>query len=296
MTLLDQLGAAIATATEQVAPSIVGIGRRYRGSGFVVAPGRVVTNAHNLRGDEATVTFVDGRREAGRVLGIDTDGDVTVLAVETAGASVLDWSPAVLAVGSPVLGAGFAPPAGARVTLGFVSAVGRSFRGPGGRRIGGSVEHTAPLAPGSSGGPLLDRDGRVVGIDTNRLGEGFYLALPADEALRARIDSLARGESVRRVRLGVAVAPPFVARRLRRSVGLAEVDGLLVRAVESGSPAELAGIREGDVIVELGGLPAGDVDALHDALAATEPPFDVRVVRGAAELTLRIGGPEVREV
>jgi serine protease Do len=254
-----------------------------------------VTNAHNLRGDETTVTFGDGRRESGRVLGVDADGDLAVLAVETADASVLEWSRAVLAVGSPVLGVGFAPPAGARVTLGFVSAVGRSFRGPGGRRIGGGVEHTAPLAPGSSGGPLLDADGRVVGINTNRLGEGFYLALPTDEALRERIDALGRGESTPRVRLGVAVAPPPVGRRLRRSVGLPEVDGLLVRAVEPGGLAARAGIREGDLIIEVAGSQAVDVDALHDVLATVEPPFEVRVVRGTEAVTLVIGGPEVRE-
>lgn len=295
MTFLEELGAAIARAAERGEPSIVGIGRRFRGSGFVIGPGRVVTNAHNLRGDETTVTFADGRRETGRVLGIDAEGDLAVLAVETADLPGLEWSAATVAIGRPVLGAAFAPPSGARVTLGFVSAVGRAFRGPGGRRIGGSVEHTAPLAPGSSGGPLLDLDGRVVGIDTNRLGEGFYLALPADEALRERLEALARGESIRPVRLGVAVAPPFVAHRLRRSVGLAEVDGLLVRAVEPGGLAERAGIQEGDLIVEVAGQPADDVDALHDILAATEPPFDIRVVRGTEERTLSVGGPEVQE-
>jgi serine protease Do len=293
MSLLDDLGAAVSATAEQAGPSIVGVGRRFRGSGFVVGPGRVLTNAHNLRGDETTLSFSDGRREAGRVLGIDADGDLAVLAVETADRPALEWSSVALAVGQPVLAAAFAPPAGVRLTLGFVSAVDRSFRGPGGRRIGGSVEHTAPLAPGSSGGPLLDPDGRVVGIDTSRLGEGFYLALPADQALRERIEALARGESVRGVRLGVVVAPPFIGRRLRRSVGLAEVDGLLVRAVEPGGLAERAGVREGDLIVEVGGRPAGDVDALHDILAAAEPPFEIRVVRGTEEMTLGIGGPEV---
>jgi S1-C subfamily serine protease len=74
-----------------------------------------------------------------------------------------------------------------------VSAVARAFRGPGGRRIEGSVEHTAPLAPGSSGGALLDASGKLVGINTNRIGEGFYLALPADAALRDRIDAARPG-------------------------------------------------------------------------------------------------------
>ena len=100
-----------------------------------------------------------------------------------------------LTVGSAVFGAGASHGGGTRVTFGLVSAVARAFRGPGGRRIDGSVEHTAPLAPGSSGGALLDADGQLVGLNTNRIGEGFYLALPADAALRARVDALGRGES-----------------------------------------------------------------------------------------------------
>ena len=83
---------------------------------------------------------------------------------------------------------------GLRVTFGFVSGIERTFRGPRGRRITGSLEHTAPLLPGSSGGPVLNAGGQLLGINTNRLGEGFYLAIPADEALRGRVDALARGE------------------------------------------------------------------------------------------------------
>src|SRR5665811_164646 len=103
--------------------------------------------------------------------------------------------------------------------------------------------------------------------NTQRLGEGFYLALPADESLRARIDALGRGESTVRPRLGIAVAPSHVARHLRRAVGLPDRDGVLVRGVEEGSPAEEAGIREGDLIVSAAGAPVTDPDVLHSALA-----------------------------
>ena len=144
-------------------------------------------------------------------------------------------------VGSVVFGAAATAGGGARVTLGTVSRDRALVPGPGGRRIGGSVEHTAPLAPGSSGGPLLDKDGRLVGINTNRIGEGFYLAPPADAALRTRVESLGRGELVSRPRLGIAVAPGRVGRHLRRSVGLPERDGVLVRAVEDDGPAAKAG-------------------------------------------------------
>jgi S1-C subfamily serine protease len=169
-----------------------------------------------------------------------------------------------------------------------VSSVEGEFRGPGGRRISGSLEHTAPLAPGSSGSPLLDDDGALVGLNTNRVGEGFYLALPADSALRTRVEALGRGESHERPRLGIAVAPANVARRLRRSVGLPERDGALVRGVEAGSPADQAGIREGDLVVAVAGRPVTDLDDLHDALAEASFPLEVGVVRGLDELTVTV--------
>jgi len=291
MTAIEDLQTAVAGVAERVGPSIVGIGRGTRGSGIVIAPGKVLTNAHNLRGDEVTVTFADGRSLRGSVAGYDGDGDLTVIDVDTAGAAAVEWGDgSALSVGSAVFGAGASHGGGTRVTFGLVSAVARAFRGPGGRRIEGSVEHTAPLAPGSSGGALLDTAGHLVGINTNRIGEGFYLALPADAALRDRIDALGRGESPRRQRLGVAVAPSHVARRMRRSVGLPERDGVLVRGVEDGSPAAAAGIEAGDLIVEAAGRPVTDADALHAALNAVEFPFEVKLVRGTDERTVQVGG------
>jgi S1-C subfamily serine protease len=291
MSSLEELGSAIATVAERVGTSIVGVGRDGRGSGVVVADGQVLTNAHNLRGREVTITFSDGRSTRGEVRGVDGDGDLAVIAVDTAGANAVEWGTADgVGIGDPVFGAGATFGGGARVTVGFVSSVARSFRGPGGRRISGSIEHTAPLAPGSSGGALLDGEGHLIGLNTNRIGEGFYLALPADAALRSRVDALGKGESVDRPRLGVAIAPNHVARRLRRSVGLPERDGILVRGVEDGSPAASAGVEVGDLIVSAGGRAIVDADDLQDALSASTPPYDVVIVRGAEEKTLKVTG------
>ena len=291
MSVIEEIQTAVASVAEGVGPSIVGIGRGNRGSGVVIAPGKVLTNAHNLRGDEVTVTFADGRSLRGTVAGYDGDGDLTVIDVDTAAAAAVEWADgADLTVGTAVFGAGASYGGGTRVTFGLVSAIARAFRGPGGRRIEGSVEHTAPLAPGSSGGALLDAAGRLLGINTNRIGEGFYLALPADAALRARVDALARGESPKRPRLGVAVAPSRVAREMRRSVGLPERDGVLVRGVEDGSPAAAAGIQAGDLIVEIGGKAVTDADDLHAALGGVDATFEVKLVRGTDERTVRIGG------
>ena len=217
MSAIEELQTAVAQAAENVGPSIVGIGRGTRGSGIVLAAGKVLTNAHNLRGDEVTVTFADGRRVRGTVAGFDGEGDLAVIDVDTGAATPLAWGDgSALTVGTAVFGAGASHGGGTRVTFGLVSAVARAFRGPGGRRIEGSVEHTAPLAPGSSGSPLLDADGALVGLNTNRVGEGFYLALPADASLKSRVDALARGETRERPRLGIAVASGCAASRTAR--------------------------------------------------------------------------------
>ncbi len=291
MSALDELQQAVARIGESAAPGVVGIGGRWRrGSGVVVAPNRVLTNAHNVHGDEATCVFADGRLARGRVLGEDVDGDLAILEVDTAGAPALDWAPSVdPAIGTVVFSVASASSGGVRTTVGFVSGRERSFRGPGGRLIGGSIEHTAPLASGSSGSPILDAKGRLLGLNTQRLGEGFYLALPADAGLRTRIDALGRGESTSRPRLGIAVAPSHVARHLRRAVGLPEREGVLVRGVEAGSPAETAGIREGDLIVAAAGEPITDPDELHTSLEkAGAGKLAVGLVRGAEELTVEV--------
>ena len=292
MSVLEELQAAVTGVAERVGPAVVGIGRRQRGSGVVVADGRVVTNAHNLRGGETTVRFADGRTATGRVAGVDWDGDLAVVEVDTTGATPVDWSEAAgsPAIGGAVFGAAATATGAPRVTVGFVSSVERAFRGPGGRRIAGSIEHTAPLASGSSGGPLLDATGRLLGINTNRVGEGFYLALPADTTLRERVDQLARGEAPSRPRLGIAVAPSAVALRMQRSVGLPAREGLLVRGVEDDSLAAKAGILEGDLIVEVAGKPVSDVDTLHELLGTLELPFEVKLVRATDERTVSVGG------
>lgn len=284
MTIIDDLGAAARHAGDTLDASVVSVGRSGRGTGFVVAPGKVLTNAHNLRDRTTQVRFADGRTEQGTAAGSDVDGDLVVLDVDTGDASPVAWAAAAPARGDVVFAAGRGGHR-FRVSFGVVSGTERAFRGPRGRRIQGSVEHTAPLARGSSGGPVVDQEGRVVGINTNRIGEGFYLALPADDDLRARVERLAAGESTVRRSLGVALAPNEVARRLRRSVGLAERDGLLVQAVEQGSPADRAGLAKGDLLVGAAGGPLTSVDDLHDALAAVpdEGTLELTVVRGDDE-------------
>jgi serine protease Do len=285
---LADVGRSVVAA---VAPAVVRIGRDGgRGCGVVVDDGLVLTNAHNLRDRTTQVTFHDGRTAQGEVAGADLDGDLAVLAVDTAGTEPVQWADRAPDAGDVAFAVTAAASGGTRVSFGMVSAVDRDFRGPRGRPIRGSVEHTAPLRRGSSGSPLVDTDGRLVGVNTNRVGEGFYLAVPADAELRARVDALARGESPTRLHLGVGLAPSHVARRLRRAVGLPERDGLLVRVVESGSAAERAGVRQGDLIVSAAGSPVDKVDDLFLALdaATATGSLSLHVVRGTDELEISV--------
>jgi S1-C subfamily serine protease len=296
MSLLDEVQTTIRQLADGAGQSVVGIGQRWGvGSGVVLGDGRVLTNAHNVRGDQVTVTFADGRTAEGTVAGLDIDGDLAVIDVDTAGAAALPWaSDAGAELGQPVFALSNPGGRGLRVTFGFVSGIERTFRGPRGRRITGSLEHTSPLLPGSSGGPVLNAGGQLLGINTNRLGEGFYLAIPADEALRGRVDALASGESAAPPRLGVALAPGHVARRLRRSVGLPETEGVLIRGVEDDSPAAQAGLAQGDLIVAAAGRPVRDPDDLFDALqaAAAGGSIQLSIVRGTDDRTIevRFGG------
>ncbi len=287
-TVLEEISATVRDVAERIGPAVVGLGRGWgRGSGVVTAPGTVLTNAHNLRGDEVTVAFADGRAETGRVAGVDPEGDLAVIAVETAGVEPVEFGgPDALAIGSIVVALANPGGRGLRATLGLVSSTGRSFRGPRGRRIRGSIEHTAPLPRGSSGGPLVDTGGRLLGLNSVRMDGGLILALPADAALRERADALARGEVLARPRLGVAIAPPHVARRLRRAVGLPERDGLLVRWVEDDSPAARAGIEKGDLTGAAGGHAVTRVDDLEPYIGAGA--VTLTVVRGADERDVEV--------
>jgi serine protease Do len=295
MAVLEELEGAIQTAAERTGPAVIGLGQGWgRGSGFVIDTNRILTNAHNLRGDEVTITFHDGRQETGKVLASDADLDLAVIEADTAGIEPIRWSEEdvdALPIGRSVFALANPGGRGLRVTPGFVSSTARSFRGPRGRRITGAIEHTAPLPRGSSGGPLIDGAGRLLGVNSVRADGGLILAVPADSVTRERVEKLGRGEAPKRARLGVAIAPPRVARRLRRSVGLPERDGILIRAVERGSAADRAGLERGDLLVAAGGQDLDRLETLYEVLdgAQADSPLELKIVRGAEERTVSVG-------
>lgn len=286
--MLQEIQDTIRTVGNTAGASVVSIGRDGRGSGFVIAPDRVLTSAHNVRDKTVSVTFADAHSEQGVLHGVDVDGDLAVINVPTGDTTPLVFGSAPVELGAAVIAVGRGGHR-ARATLGFVSGRDQSFRGPRGRVVRGSLEHTAPLARGSSGGPVLDTNSNVVGVNTHRIGDGFYLARAADDALRARVADLAEGRSPRRRTIGVAIAPNEVAARLRQAVGLPERDGLLVRGLDDTGPAARGGVSVGDLIVSAGGKPIVTIDDLQQILEAlTAETIEVGVVRGADELTITV--------
>jgi serine protease Do len=327
MTATDEIRDATRRVVEAVAPSVVRIGRHGgRGCGVVVGDGLVLTNAHNLRDRTTQVTFADGRAAQGRAAGVDLDGDLTVLQVDTDGAPAVTWAtdtagtsgtgdtpgpgdtdttdttgadadadasdtagPVPVDWGTTVF-AVVRTGDGVRVTSGTVSGLDRAFRGPRGRLVTGGIEHTAPLGKGGSGSPIVDDHGRLLGVTTLRLGDGFAVARGADADLRRLVDELAAGDEPRRPLLGVGVAPAHVARRMRQAVGLPERDGVMVRGVEEGSPADRAGILRGDLITAAGGTDVADPDDLFAVLSGVPEggELDLHVVRVTDELDIRV--------
>ena len=277
-----------ARIASQVGPGVIGLRSGSRGgSGVIVAPGVAVTLARNVHQDELTVR-IGGSDRAARVTGRDPTVDLAVLTLEGPGLpEPIAWAIGEdVTIGSEVYALADPAGRGLRVTPGTVSRAPSGLRGPSGRLIEGVIEHTAPLPRGSGGGPLVDADGRILGLNAVRRDGGLIVAWPA-AALRDRAATLACGRATAPPRLGVALVGSRQARRLRAAVGLEPIDGLLVRDVEAGSPADRAGVARGDVIVAIDEAAVSDPDPLYAALDASNGgEVTLKVVRGSQELVL----------
>ena len=280
MSVLTELQEAVAAVATAAAPSVVGIGSRTRGSGVVIADGAVLTNAHNLRGGEVTVRFADGRATRGTVAGVDWDGDLAVVTVDTAGTHADRLVGGGATIGSAVFAAAATPSGGARVSFGFVSSVERAFRGPGGRRISGSLEHTAPLAPGSSGSALLDADGRArrPQHEPGRRGllpraAGRRVAEVAGRCPRPRRVQGAPAAG-HRGRAGARLAPAAPVGRAARSVTACSsvASRTARRGRGAGSPRATCSSRPAGKAID-------DVDAIHEILRDAGFPLELTLVR-----------------
>ena len=198
---ITEVESLIGRVAETIGPKVVGIGRF--GSGVVIGDGEILTNAHVVRREEVRVRFADGRTEPGTVRGLDPDRDLAVVSADTGDVAPVEWREGKVRIGTAVVAVSN-PGGGLRATLGFVSSAERALRG---RRRRAAIEHTAPLPRGSSGSPVVDADGRLLGINTIRLEGGLILAIAANAELREHVQALARGEAPSRATLGLALAP-----------------------------------------------------------------------------------------
>jgi S1-C subfamily serine protease len=301
--LLDAYSRAVIGVVEAVGPAVVNIrvdratrrgAMQGAGSGFVVTPdGYLLTNHHVVHGArELVASFTDGSAAEAHVVGSDAATDLAVLRAEVSGlpycalgdSARLRVGQLVIAMGNPL---GFE----SSVSTGVVSALGRGMRSQTGRLIENIIQHTAPLNPGSSGGPLLDSRGQVAGVNTAIIqrAQGIGFAVPASTAQWVLSQILQHGR-VRRGYLGIAGRERTLDRRLVRALELPADRAVEVMSMDARGPAARAGVRAGDVIIALNGQPVRHVDDLHRLLGELPPgkPVDLTLLRGRHRHTIAV--------
>jgi len=278
--LLDAYSRAVTDAVEVAGPSVVSIdvqGRTRRrgaqggsGSGFVFTPdGFVLTNHHVVDGAaQIHVQFADGSRYRASRIGVDPDTDLAVLridapdlrAVELGDSGRLRVGQIAIAIGNPY---GFQH----SVTAGVVSALGRTLRSKAGQLMDDVIQTDAALNPGNSGGPLVNSDGRVIGINTMMIqpAQGLSFAVAGNTAKLIAAELIRHGR-VRRGAMGVVGQTVEIPRRLRERHNLGEDGGILVVDLVEGGPAERGGLQKGDVIIGSRGRRLASIDDLLEVL------------------------------
>src|SRR5215472_9385754 len=294
--LLDAYSRAVIGAVDKVGPAVlhlqVGGPKGGAGSGVVFTPDAyVLTNSHVVSGArQIEATLPDGRSLAASPVGDDPDTDLAVLRLDgEAGAFARLGDSRRLRVGQLVIAIGNPFGFQCTVTAGVVSALGRSLRAGSGRLIDNIIQTDAALNPGNSGGPLVDSKGEVIGVNTATImaAQGICFAIAIDTA-RFVAGRLIKDGRIRRGYLGVAGQNVPLHRALVRTHHLSINTGIFVISVEQNSPAQKAGLRDGDIIVGLDDHVVGSIDALHRLLTDYRPGVRVSltVLRGAEKLVL----------
>jgi len=319
-SLLDAYSQAVVSAAEAISPSVVKIDvaqpgrsrsgepreRQGGGSGFVFTPdGLVLTNSHVVHGaSRIDVSLPDGQRFPAHIIGDDAATDLAVIriglpsndaphlvAAPLGDSQRLRVGQLAIAIGNPY---GFQY----TVTAGVVSALGRSLRSYSGRLIEDVIQTDASLNPGNSGGPLVTPDGRVIGVNTATImgAQGLCFAIGINTA-KFVAGRLLREGRIRRSYIGVEAQTVPLLRRVVRFHDLPRESGVIVISVTNGSPAQQAGLREGDVIVAMDGKPVAGVDDLHRLLtdARLGTATALTVLRHTEKLELKVVPEEMRE-
>jgi S1-C subfamily serine protease len=288
--LLDAYSRAVTGAVEKISPSVVNIevhqsvhtrrggdqDRQGGGSGFLFTPdGLILTNSHVVHdASRVAVTLSDGRKLPARTIGDDPATDLAVIQIDAPSGEGRNLLPATLGdsqklrVGQVVIAIGSPYGFQSTVTAGVVSALGRSLRSYAGRLIEDVIQTDASLNPGNSGGPLVDSAGRVVGVNTATIlpAQGICFAIGINTA-KFVASRILRDGRIQRSYIGVSAQTVPLHRRVVRYYDLPHETGAIVISVEANSPAQRAGLRDGDVIIGFGDQTVSGVDDLHRILS-----------------------------
>jgi len=305
--LLDEYSRTIVSAADRVGPAVVNIDIKQRldsrrgprevggsGSGFVIAPdGFILTNSHVVHdANQIAVSLPDGREYPAQLVGDDPDTDLAVIRIDAphlahvrlADSESLRVGQVVIAIGNPL---GFQ----ASVTAGVISALGRSMHAQSGRLIDNIIQTDAALNPGNSGGPLVNSAGEVIGVNTAmiRPAQGICFAIASNTA-KFVAGWLIRDGKIRRSYIGVAGQNVPLHRRIVRFYNLPLETGVLVVSVEKDSPAQRAGLREGDLIIAFNEQPIGSIHELHKMLMGEQIGVEANLllIRHTEKLVLAI--------
>lgn len=314
--LLDAYSRAVVAASEKISPSVAKIEvtqaagrarngepreRQGGGSGFVFTPdGLVLTNSHVVHGaTRIALSLPDGRHFPAHLIGDDPATDLAVIRIDAPNLTAVPLGDSqklrvgqlAIAIGNPY---GFQY----TVTAGVVSALGRSLRSYSGRLIEDVIQTDASLNPGNSGGPLVSSDGQVIGVNTATImgAQGLCFAIGINTAKFVATRLLQQGR-IRRAYIGVEAQNAPLHRRIVRFYDLPKETGVIVLSAANGSPAQKAGLREGDVIIAFGDQPIAGVDDLHRLLtdAQVGATTSVSLIRRTERLQLAIVPEESKE-
>ncbi len=274
----DGFSETVIRVVDTIGPAVIGVRRSSgardlydgAGSGVIISPdGYALTNNHVVRGaGRVEGVLHDGSVVTADIVGTDPDTDLALLRLTGKGHRAAELSDSdALRVGELSIAMGNPLGLQATVTVGVISALRRTLRGESGRLIEDVIQTDAALNPGNSGGALVDAHGGVVGINTAIIGgaQGICFAVPINTA-KLVIPDLMRDGRVARGWFGIAGQTQEFSRALVRRLGLDAESGVLVVAMSNGGPADLAGLRVGDVVLKLDGAPTPSVDAVHKLL------------------------------
>ena len=303
-TILRDYSEALEVLAENTAKSVVrvgpqeGWGWRGGGTGFVAGPDGLVATADHVvrRSKEIKVSLMEGKSFEAKVVGRDPFTDVAVLKVDSPNLDQLQFGDSdklklgqlVLAVSNP---RGIQP----SVTAGIVAGIGRPFQGAWGRTIENTIVSDIALYPGASGGPLVNSEGQVVGLNVATFPPARSISVPAT-TVKTVVDQIVKEGRVRRAYLGISGQPIELPTRTAQRANLTQESGIMLFSVEEDSPAEKAGLSIGDILVGFAGKPVEDLDALHRSLTPDSigKLVELSVLRGGEVVKLSIEPTELR--